>query len=185
MTGLCDQVLLDFLHFLRRTAHFLHLRNLACIEASFYELHQELQKTWKVFWGLSRLFPYAETCITSQLNGYLHSYFFMVCWHPTADPDSIMAGPTYSLLNSPSLSIFDKHLRFSFSQNKHNVYLTIFSTSLLYRMHSKRFIIIPYLHTVTCTATLPIAKFTVPMYLPVTSASNLWNHYLRFLTKKY
>lgn len=47
MTRLCDQVLFDFLHCLKRTVHFLHQRSLACTEACLYELHQELQKPWR------------------------------------------------------------------------------------------------------------------------------------------
>lgn len=149
MTRLCDQVLFDFLHCLKRTAHFLHQRNLACTEAFLYELHQEVQKTLKVFWGLSRLFHYAQIRTASQFNRYLHSYLFMVCeiayYRSWKCPGFIMAGPTDSFLDSPSLSIFNKHLNFSFSQNEHNVYY--FLTRLLHRMHFKGSIIIPYLLT--------------------------------------
>lgn len=47
MTMFCNQVLLYFLHCLKRTEHFLYQKNPADTEPCLYELHQELQKTWR------------------------------------------------------------------------------------------------------------------------------------------
>lgn len=110
---------LTWLSPLKRTAHFLHQRNPADTEACLYELHQELLKTWRFSKAYSNYFT--QICNASQFNGYLHSRLLMVCQTSYCRPwkchGCILSGPT-----RPSLSIFNKHLGFSFSQNEHNVY---------------------------------------------------------------
>lgn len=180
MTMLCNQVLLGFLHCLKRTEHFLYQKNPADTEACLYELHQ-LQKTWR----FSETYPNYFTMLRfvlplSSMDICTHITLWYIR-HPTAELENVMA-LSCLVLHAFLHAFLTVHL-FPFlisilvfpSLKISIMSLTTCWTYLLYRMHFKGSRMILCLHT-NYTAILPFVRFTAPLYLPVTSVSNHWNH---------